>query len=498
MKNELNNIAIRLNRYRSARFVFKLLCKLQLLIIKLCFKTNKNFVALIVRRKNSLNDFYAGNSDYDITCIVDAERLLYTTVRYYAVLYRILKKILFPLGEIKIIGMNDFPQHMHYNWVNYGDYPLLYFLYKKNGLLLNHNPANAKNICVYHKIYQLFFSYILSALYTRSGDYANEGLIFSRNLCKNAKKIRKLVNFLKGEECTSLDYNTLSEKEVNFMLSEKERNSIVNECAMTIKQELPTVKHDDNFTFTVKGKLNLLDTKIISRLNTILQPFILQHHPAIAEFFICNYRLYKTSKVIILGLKDNLTEEAKHSLRESIKGICGQLSVFDDILVKPFPIIFNNISRKEFTSAEQISYILSECIKYDFLSQKISNSSDKNFSINKDFIYTDIEEALDLVNSVVRNRNPLYLLELIFGHLMAYNDLLETGVLQLSFDNLYDKLLKDKCNIAQNRIIDLYRMENYNNLNKIDSLKIWKIFEDIIKLESAKSCLFLRKATAVF
>lgn len=496
MKNKLKNIIIALNRYKIGFWFFKIIYKIQLFITKWCFKSQKCFVAMILRRQNVVFDCYPPNSDYDITCIVDSKICsIPKAVAKYARIYRFLKKMLFPLGEMKLIDIKDFSHHIYYNWINYYDCPgPLYFLYKKNDVTLAYEPKKANNICLKQRIYHILFSHVSRQNYTSGIEYKRDSLFFSRDLCKNAEKMKVFAGYLKGEsDSINVNYNELPEKENNFMLSAEEKMRIVNNCEKIISHDLPAFSLPRDFTFKIKGNPDFLSKKNVSSLDEALFPFLEENRQFIEKLFICNYRLYKTCKVIFLQRKDNLSFDEKSILYNSVSKICGNLEPFDQILIKPFPVIVDSSTLNKFNLIEQFSAILSDCIRYDFLQEKFVYSSQTISSISKDFLYMCLSEAVDLINSYTRNRNSLYVIELIFGHLMAYNYLLENNILYGNFEEMYNNILKGKLSAQQTKIIDLYRAENYVKLSKIDSLKVWKTFQNFIIEEMGKSSIILDK-----
>ncbi len=494
MKTKLRNIIIRLNRYKIAFYLFKAIYKIQLFVTKVCFVSNRSFTAMILRRQMVLRDCYPANSDYDITCIVDSRKCsLEKAVFYYARIYRALKKILFPLGEMKLIDLKDFSHHIYYNWINYHDCPgPLCFLYKKHNVKLDYDPKNAANICIQQKTYNFLFIHIGSQIYAPINDYKHNDLIFSRNICKNAEKVKVFVEYLRGEkDFINLDYNSLQGKEEKFMLSEKERKSLVANCEKIIADNLPELNLARDFCFTIKGKLDFLSENDAIRLNEILAPIVRDNGHLLSKLILCNYRLYKTCKVIFLQYKDNLSFDEKNKLYHSANKVCNNLKLFDYVLIKPFPVIVSAGIYNKFNLVEQITPILSDCVHYDFLRREFIYGARSSFSVNKDFLYMCLAEAIDLVNSYVREKNCLYIIELIFGHLMAYNYLLKNKVLYGNFEDICNDLVKGKFNAQQKNIIDLYRAEKYTELSKIDSLHVWNVFKGLIIEEIEKGRFLL-------
>lgn len=490
LSEKIRNIIIFSNRLMVFKRMFILIGKLQLSIISFLFMLHRDISGVILRRKNVIYDFYPGNSDFDITCIISAGREdIMPVISYYAKVHRILKAMFFPIGETKLICEEDFENHIRYVSVNYYDYPGdVYFTFVKKNKPIVLKTKTSETICVYQKIWQIFFIYVWNPL---AGVLSCDKSVFSRNLCKNQLKIKFLISRInKQENIINLDYNRLPYRDKNFMLSIEERRDMINSCEKIITENLKTSKFTDDFIFEIKGYQALMDYKSLEILHGGISQSVDVYRDLLEGVFIFNHRLYNASKVIALKFKDMTKPENKKELWKLVENHADTFKNLD-----LHPVLIQASMWDKYFSIERMSNVLFHNSHYDFLSKKMSYGKAQDVSINKRFIYTDLVESMDLMLSYVRNKDAVYLLDLIFGHITAYNIILSKSILYASFDSLYkDITSKYSFNNIQKEIIMIYLRNDQARLKEMDGLNVWQLFEKLIKSEMNASRMLLKSS----
>lgn len=497
---QIQSCVIVASRLPLCRAFFTLIYRIQLALITLSFARQKEISALILRRKGVLRDCYPGESDFDITCVTDASAgSLEKCTERFAKTCRILKSLLFPLGETKLIQEKDLKLHLRYCWVNYCDFKEgIHFLYRKRGFAADFLPEDTCEICVYQKIQQILIYFIWGKNCFPRKPPQKDRPFFSRSLIKNAYKIRTLLSYLDQKNTGALfDYCSLPYRNINFMLKAHQRNQIIRECHDQIRSRMPLFKADARFTFRVSGDQEFPPESALRELALALGPIINLPGTLHEEISFFNQRLYKFSKVILIKSMAPLDPVQNNRIIEAVSDCQPALAPHSVILNYPHPVLLDRQIWKTLLESEMITKVLYSAKRYDLQQNDYLVSGTPETRIDIRFIFTDLVESLDLVFSITRSHASLYLFELIFGHILAYNLLLEEKILYLSFETLMERLGKiTGLKPDQREIIALYQNGDYRDFIGIDPLALWRIFKEIIIEETEKSRRLLKALNA--
>jgi hypothetical protein len=261
---------------------------------------------------------------------------------------------------------------------------------------------------------------------------------------------------------------------------------------------MPLFKTDAGFTFRVSGDQEFPPESALRDLALALGPIINFPDNLLEEVSFFNQRLYKFSKVILIKSKAPLDPGQNNMIIDAIGDCQPALAPYSVILNYPHPVLLDRQIWETMLESEMITKVLYSAKRYDLQQNDYLVSGTPQACIDIRFIFTDLVESLDLVFSITRSHASLYLFELIFGHILAYNLLLEEKILYLSFKNLKEKLGKmTGLKGNQREIIELYQNGDYRDFINIDPLALWKIFKEIIIEETEKSRRLLKALNAL-
>lgn len=492
----INRLVISLSQNLLLRKFFISLYKIQLKLIVVVFKRQKGISAIILRRKGVLEDLYPGDSDYDITCVIDAEdNDIEKIILGCAKRHRFLKIACPALGETKFIRRKDFANHLKYNFIGYCASPqTLGFLYKSDTFVLT-LPNTYILISVYQAISWILVSRILPELMLKNNVIANQKTIFSRPIYKTSCKIDWLVKVAKSGNFSQLNYNDYSVfRKENFMRFPAERRVILKEVLNMIEENIFINRGGQRFYFTVEGK-GTFPSRFLDNMHYILQPILFKYGRVLEEISLCNYGLYN-SKLVLLKYRGDVTMKDMHTLCDAVEECSDRMKPYSMFFAFNHPVLLSGPLWDYLTIIEPVIKILYEHKHYDFLKKETVGVSDNHAYIDGEYLNTEIVNSLDMIYSVVRSENTTDLLNLLFGNLICYNLLLTKGVLYLSFEKLYECYLnKLNLNQSQQDIINIYREMDNVEIRKLKTISVWRIFKDLISQEADAARTLLNSGT---
>ena len=480
--------------YRFFVFIYKI----QLLLIVFILKQQKEVSAIILRRKGVLVDLYPGDSDYDITCVFAGDdNKIESALFGLAKKHEFLKAVCPVLGETKFIREKDLLNHFAYFFVDYcGDMRSLCFLYKKNNFI---QPVCDHYIFagVYQAIAWILITRIVPEFIFTRNSLISKKLIFSRPVYKIYRKVKWQIGLANTGIFSEFNYNKNDGLKKNcFMYGASARHKILQESADMIVSGASSKNYSPTFSFTIAGETSIPDS-LLDYMHYVLRPITANFKEAFAEIVLCNYRLYNY-RMLLAKHKGEPPKKTERVLFGAVKQCSYRLKPLRTLLVTECPILLSAPLWDFFMASDPIVKILYEHTHYDFLKERVVRNGNNSATIDKEYLYAEIADALDIIHSAARSKNTANLLNVLFGHLMTYNLLLERGVFYTSFGMLYEcHINKLNLNSAQQEIIDIYRQEGYKRLEKINTLKVWHIFKDLILQETNAARILLNGKTSL-
>jgi len=479
----LRNLIIYLNQVGILSKAFKILFKIQLHIICKVYSVHPSTRAVVLRRPHVLFDLYLGDSDLDLTLVIQKRNGLYKIMRFDNVLYRILKKIFPVLGEVLIIDEDVFEVHLKHMFFAYGKTNPVYFIYRHPSYAPPHvGECFLENIT--WKVSELFKTLLYKEFYRCSSVSNDRSPTFSRALLKLNAKLDWLLQMQRTAQPESnLNYNDHFLPNQVFC-SQQERSKLfegtLNWLGKFEKKSSSSSKH---IIASYRKDIGFNWTRLL-RIAEYVKNSYLEFSEIIDEVKICYFFMFQTGKSIVVKVNTKLNNPLVDKLKTSFLKR-GEIPFYDEEhWVSPYPIIMDQDIHDLFRQNMPIFEMSEDSSSFDLIEMRFNHIEKASHQLNTLRIKLLLQESMVNILSLPRIHCPAYLLDLIFGHFMLYRTMLSEETIDISLRELIIGCKKNqRFNKKQMLILNQFIEGDLISINKRSSFDIWRVFEDIIMEE---------------
>jgi hypothetical protein len=475
----LRSMVIRLSGVDLFRHFFRSLYCAQLKIIVTLIQRDPNVRAVLLRRPSVLIDAFPGDSDFDLTIVLKG-----TAADLSRAVTRCGKrdqwlKTLFPiLGETKFVDERDLDSHLRFDWPAYGGELAVLV---DSGPHPIRQPRNIPALVFSAKVVALLRDSVLPKIYGAATcrRYPNQ-VRFLRFLPKDILKMEWLLtrqpavlNY-RGKLPVSTCYLSIADADRRL------RDFLSSVPYVSLKA--PARPHP----FTTQGAGERFSTKQWNRVNAEIAPLIDRWRSVLVEGSVSNFRPYKFNKLFVLKFHDAAV--IPPSFYDDLQTVSRRLSQLGLGLATPvinaLPAHFGRFAR----IADPITEILRRHDHYDLLSGAPVSGERQSGILDRAYLEKELIETMVLIHSIARKQDTNYLWDLLFGHLIPFRLMLQTGIFYTSFAELeahYLNALPKSPTVEAG--LDLYRRAELFELDRIPTRQSWRDLSPLIEHELAEA-----------
>ncbi len=446
------------------RVVFQFIYRLQLWAITLVFSKQDHIVGVILRRPEVLNDASPGISDYDISCIFDSknesrEKVLASLQHRH----RFLKQLLPVLGETKFIECRDMPVHLEAETPGYGGGNNLHYLYR--GSTLSQSFPRPSAIAIRRRIAACFTECLSPLLLNETRNRRT-----SLGILKEAERITWLLQGLDGSPLPPLRYRHRNGQKYD------DPKDTLNILRQNLSKAVNTSNPPPSspFSIRIEGDGEPIPEglrKAAARIERMVP----------AKVTLTSRRPYKFNWSVILRVEDDDWKPGHYSQAIS------ELKPFTRILSPAHLLVLGPVGSCISVDWDSLANLLVGQHRFHTEKGKIGIPLTNKRVVDKNAFRLELAETLILLPSILRRQDTNFLLDVFFGQLTALRVMLETGVFYSDFESLRNGPLQDiRWTPGQKAIVHLYRNGDQTGLDRLPTMEVWNLFQNLISEETLR------------
>jgi hypothetical protein len=475
----LRTIAITLSRSRTLRRGLAWLTRLQLQIAVRVLLRCVGVEAVLLRRREVLLDAYPGDSDYDLTCLLDPASE--ETILAVAARYRFLKRIFPILGEALFVDARDFGEHFAFAFPDYGLQPLPHVL---GGDVppFPAAPVGQRMESVFRRAVQVWKFRVAGALVAIPSDRR----VFARPIRKNVEKLHWLADILEDRPTRPLRYDEKLADEGRREFPAALARS--GEIAWSRIRSVPSPAEplEPRWSWRVAGSTDVVRDDERAVLNDIFDPVKRKHPEAVDAVTVSPLRLYRFNRSLYVHLRKGGACEA--DLAEVLHGCARRMRTLPFRFTPNVPIAVDRRDWDLVRRNDTVADALFRLGYYDVFTGRHHRQGKEEIELPKPIVRRELLETVVLLSSIPRSEDTNYVFDLFFGQLLPFVRALETGVFHASLPSLAEAHVFPRAlNREQRELFQLYVDASQDELDRLPTRRVWSVFASWILEECDKA-----------
>lgn len=439
---------------------FRALYRLGLLLLSVTFRVNPAIDAILLRRPGVLKDAFAGESDLDLTLLVneriDQPRFLHSLRRRL----RWVRRIIPFCGEFWIIRSHRWQEHALFRVTDYAA-PLV------NCSVFSRIPLHVSDLSISRSEWKK--KQRERIFYTIPG--IREG-IFGKNRIGITVASRRLSKLRWRETWLSrrthavipaLEYPHRHQRlPAHGILSETEH-------ILSLPVQFPEIGNERTQLKTVDIKtVGLFEgprIPIQSALRAALAPLMNLECETPIEIMCFPIRPYKFQNAIVVLYERPLQETALSNLLAASHALSPRLSAIPFGMTPSFPVVLSRDQFEKWLTLDPLAQIFFEAWNWNISTNLIRCSSDQSYQVEQPDLVLEAVECFDMMESCLRGGETNYLIDL-FATASALIEMIHCGRVQLRPLSFLDGLSE--------RAREHYVNSSLTELNDIPLTSVWE------------------------